>query len=59
MPLTADVNIDELADRTHGFVGADLAALCKEAAMNVLRRVLPGVDLKAQALPARSWKSCG
>ncbi|HEY3274436.1 MAG TPA: CDC48 family AAA ATPase [Methanocella sp.] len=51
MPLTADVNIDELSDRTYGFVGADIAALCKESAMNVLRRVLPRVDMKAQALP--------
>ncbi len=51
MPLTADVNIDELSDRTYGFVGADIAALCKESAMNVLRRVLPNVDMKAQALP--------
>jgi transitional endoplasmic reticulum ATPase len=51
MPLTPDVNIDELSDRTYGFVGADIAALCKESAMNVLRRVLPKVDMKAQALP--------
>jgi transitional endoplasmic reticulum ATPase len=51
MPLTPDVDLDELADRTYGFVGADIAALCKEAAMNVLRRVLPNIDLKEQALP--------
>ncbi|MCD6477749.1 MAG: CDC48 family AAA ATPase [Candidatus Aenigmarchaeota archaeon] len=41
MPLSKDINLDELAERTHGFVGADLEALCKEAAMHVLRRVLP------------------
>ncbi len=51
MPLTPDVNIDELSDRTYGFVGADIAALCKESAMNVLRRVLPKVDMKTQTLP--------
>jgi transitional endoplasmic reticulum ATPase len=51
MPLTPDVDIDELADRTYGFVGADIAALCKESAMNVLRRVLPRIDMKDQALP--------
>ncbi len=51
MPLTADVDIDELSDRTYGFVGADIAALSKESAMNVLRRVLPKVDMKAQTLP--------
>jgi len=46
MPLTKDVNIEKLATLTHGFVGADLEALCKEAAMNVLRRVLPDIHLK-------------
>jgi transitional endoplasmic reticulum ATPase len=44
MPLAKDVNLKELAAITHGFVGADVASLCKEAAMIVLRRVLP--DLK-------------
>ena len=46
MPLAKDVNLDELAEITYGFVGADLAALCKEAAMNVLRRLLPDLKLK-------------
>ena len=46
MPLTKDVHLNELAAITYGFVGADLAALCKEAAMNVLRRVLPDLNLK-------------
>jgi len=45
MPLTEDVDLEELADKTHGYVGADLEALCKEAAMSVLRRVLPEIDL--------------
>ncbi|MEM2121644.1 MAG: CDC48 family AAA ATPase [Candidatus Woesearchaeota archaeon] len=44
MPLAKDVDLKEIAAVTHGFVGADLAALAKEAAMIVLRRVLP--DLK-------------
>ena len=51
MPLTPDVDLDEMSDRTYGFVGADIAALCKEAAMNVLRRVLPNIDMKDQAIP--------
>ncbi|XVH31310.1 CDC48 family AAA ATPase [Haloferacaceae archaeon DSL9] len=38
MPLAADVDVDKLASRTHGFVGADLASLAKEAAMTALRR---------------------
>ncbi|MCL6500936.1 MAG: CDC48 family AAA ATPase [Candidatus Pacearchaeota archaeon] len=46
MPLTKDVNLEEIAAITHGFVGADLAALCKEAAMNVLRKLLPDLKLK-------------
>ena len=45
MPLTKDVKLNKLADVTHGFVGADVAALCKEAAMNVLRRILPDLKL--------------
>ncbi len=45
MPLAKDVNLNRLADVTHGFVGADVAALCKEAAMNVLRRILPEIKL--------------
>lgn len=44
MPLTKDVDLNELANLTHGFVGADLEALCKEAAMNVLRRLLPDIN---------------
>ncbi len=46
MPLTKDVNLQNLANITHGFVGADLEALCKEAAMNVLRRILPDIEFK-------------
>ena len=45
MPLADDVDLDSLADITHGFVGADLAALAREAAMNALRRYLPEIDL--------------
>lgn len=48
MPLTKDVNLDELASLTHGFVGADLEALAKEAAMNVLRKLLPKMNLDSE-----------
>ncbi|NOZ81826.1 MAG: CDC48 family AAA ATPase [Candidatus Micrarchaeota archaeon] len=44
MPLDKDVDLDELAEITHGFVGADIAALCKEAAMHSLRRILPKIS---------------
>ncbi|MET1125004.1 MAG: CDC48 family AAA ATPase, partial [Archaeoglobaceae archaeon] len=40
-----------LADQTHGFVGADIEALCKEAAMKALRRYLPKIDLNAEEIP--------
>jgi len=49
MPLTKDVKLEELASKTHGFVGADLAALAKEAAMSVLRRLLPKLKLEEDA----------
>jgi len=52
MPLAEDVDLDELADRTHGFVGADLAALCREAAMNALRRILPEINLEEPEIPS-------
>jgi transitional endoplasmic reticulum ATPase len=45
MPLDEDVDIERLADNTHGFVGSDLAALAKEGAMTALRRYLPEIDL--------------
>jgi transitional endoplasmic reticulum ATPase len=51
MPLAEDVNLDELADRTYGFVGADIAAMCREAAMNSLRRILPEIDLELKEIP--------
>ena len=52
MPLADDVDLEKLADLTHGFVGADLEALCKEAAMRALRRVLPEIDLESESIPA-------
>ncbi len=52
MPLAKDVDFNELARITHGFVGADLASLAKEAAMVVLRRVLPDIKYdKEEAIP--------
>src|SRR5918996_277133 len=52
MPLAKDVNLEKLADISHGFVGADLQALAKEAAIRALRRVLPEVDLSSESIPA-------
>ncbi len=51
MPLGEAVNLDTLADITHGFVGADLAALAREAAMKTLRSILPEIDLDEEVVP--------
>ncbi len=52
MPLTKDVKLDKISSLTHGFVGADLQALTKEAAMNVLRNMLPSLKLdSAEEIP--------
>lgn len=56
MPLAADgqelpVNIDKIASVSHGYVGADLEYLCKEAAMKCLRRLLPELNLEEEKLP--------
>lgn len=52
MPLTEDVDLASIARVTHGFVGADLQALSKEAAMRSLRRILPEIDLHQPKIPA-------
>src|SRR6476660_3302557 len=51
MPLANDVNLDELARRTFGFVGADIAALCREAALESVRRIMPRLNLAEDAIP--------
>ena len=51
MPLSDDTDLNELAQITYGFVGADIAALCREAAMSALRIVLPEIDLEASEIP--------
>ncbi|HHV24227.1 MAG: CDC48 family AAA ATPase [Methanosarcina sp.] len=51
MPLTEDVILRDLAQITYGFVGADIAALCREAAMSALRRILPKLNLKEPQIP--------
>jgi transitional endoplasmic reticulum ATPase len=52
MPMTEDVNLESIAKVTHGFVGADLEALSKEAAMRSLRRILPEINLEQPKIPA-------
>ncbi len=51
MPLAKDVDLNKLADITHGYVGADISALVKEAAMYALRRILPEINLDEEIPP--------
>jgi transitional endoplasmic reticulum ATPase len=51
MPLASDVDLDALARRTYGFVGADLAALTREAALESVRRIMPKINLSEETLP--------
>ncbi|KAB1188046.1 MULTISPECIES: CDC48 family AAA ATPase [Haloferax] len=52
MPLSDGIDLDEYADSTHGFVGADLESLAKESAMHALRRIRPQIDLDAEEIDA-------
>lgn len=51
MPLAGDVDLKVLAERMHGYTGADLAALCRETAMKALRRYLPEINLEEKRIP--------
>jgi transitional endoplasmic reticulum ATPase len=51
MPLHEDVVLEDYAKKTYGFVGADIAAVGREAAMNALRRILPEIDLEETTIP--------
>ncbi|MBU1260421.1 CDC48 family AAA ATPase [bacterium] len=51
MPLAKDVDVEKLAGITHGFVGADLEALAREAAMSALRKILPKIDFELSEIP--------
>ena len=51
MPLAEDVAMGHVAEITHGFVGADLEALCREAAMLCLRRIMPDIDFAMARIP--------
>ena len=52
VPLAEDVDLEKLAEITHGYTGADLAAIVKEAALHALRRYLPEIDLESETIPA-------
>ncbi|MDD5959814.1 CDC48 family AAA ATPase [Methanobrevibacter wolinii] len=56
MPLAEDVDLDKIAENTHGFVGADLESLCKEAAMRVVRRIIPDIKSEDEKIPEETLK---
>ncbi len=51
MPLASDVDIHRLSDISHGYTGADISSLCREAAMKALRRYLPEINLEEERIP--------
>ncbi|ELZ34829.1 ATPase AAA [Halogeometricum pallidum JCM 14848] len=57
MPTAEDVDLDEYADITHGFVGADVESLAKEAAMNAVRRIRPQLDLESEEIDTEVLES--
>jgi len=57
MPLAPDVNLKDLARRTYGFVGADLAALTREAALEAVRRIMPKLNLGEDTIPPEVLES--
>jgi transitional endoplasmic reticulum ATPase len=56
MPLDENLDLKEIAEITHGFVGADLSSLCKEAAMRTMQRALPDLDVK-EDIPAETLEN--
>ncbi len=57
MPLSDGIDLDRYAENTHGFVGADLESLAREAAMNALRRIRPDLDLESEEIDAEVLES--
>ena len=57
MPIAEDVNLKSLASELHGYTGADIKSLCREAAMKSIRRYLPEIDLEIEKIPAEILKS--
>ena len=54
MPLAKDVDLQKLANLTHGYTGADVSSLCREAAMKALRRYLPEINLEEEKIPTET-----
>ncbi len=57
MPIADNVNLEELASELHGYTGADIRSLCREAAMKAIRRYLPEIDLETEKIPSETLQS--
>ncbi len=57
MPIAEDVNLKDLASELHGYTGADIKSLCREAAMKSIHRYLPEIDLETEKIPTEILKS--
>jgi len=57
MPIADDVELKNLASELHGYTGADMKSLCREAAMKSIRRYLPKIDLETEKIPSKILQS--
>ena len=57
MPIDSDIDLKELAMELHGYTGADIKSLCREAAMKSIRRYLPKIDLETEQIPSKVLQS--
>ncbi|MEM2759417.1 MAG: CDC48 family AAA ATPase [Nitrososphaerales archaeon] len=57
MPLANDINLKKLANELHGYTGADIKALCREAAMKAMKRYLPEIDFESDKIPPEVLES--
>ena len=57
MPLGKDIELKNLASELHGYTGADIKALCREAAIKAIRRYLPEIDLESERIPSKMLQS--
>ena len=57
MPVADDIDLKDLASELHGYTGADIKSLCREAAMKSIRRYLPEIDLESEKIPSEILQS--
>ena len=57
MPVAEDIDLKDLAAELHGYTGADIKSLCREAAMKSIRRYLPAIDLESEKIPSEVLQS--